>query len=74
MRIFFIPLYLKKQRYSQAQVNSEVSIPPYMLVNLSDPQFLFCLLFSMIFNAKSALFLNQPLILPQKIDSRGGLF
>gem|GEM_PF-5917679 len=43
-----------------------------MLVNLSDPQFLFYLLFSMIFNTKSALFLHQPLILPQIIDSRGG--
>ena len=35
---------------------------------------LFCLVFSDKFNIMSALFVHQSLTLPQKIDSRGGLF
>ena len=35
---------------------------------------LFCLVFSEKFNIMSALFVHQSLTLPQKIDSRGGLF
>ena len=35
---------------------------------------LFCLVFGKRFNIMSALFVHQPLTLPQKIDSRGGLF
>jgi len=34
----------------------------------------FCLLFSENFNTMSAIFIHQPPILPQKIDSREGLF
>ena len=33
-----------------------------------------CLVFGYKFNTKSALFVNQPPTLSQKIDSRGGLF
>ena len=33
-----------------------------------------CLIFSNKFNIKSGLFVHQPPTLPQKIDSRGGLF
>ena len=33
-----------------------------------------CLVFGKKFNTKSALFVNQPPTLSQKIDSRGGLF
>ena len=35
---------------------------------------LFCLVFSKKFNIISALFVHQPLTLPQKTDSREGLF
>ena len=35
---------------------------------------LFCLVFSHKFNIMSGLFVHQSLTLPQKIDSRGGLF
>ena len=35
---------------------------------------LFCLVFSKEFNIISTLFVHQSLTLPQKIDSRGGLF
>ena len=35
---------------------------------------LFCLVFSRKFNIMSGLFVHQSLTLPQKIDSRGGLF
>jgi len=35
---------------------------------------LFCLVFSQNFNIMSACFLHQSLTLPQKIDSREGLF
>ena len=35
---------------------------------------LFCLVFGKEFNIMSALFVHQSLTLPQKIDSRGGLF
>ena len=35
---------------------------------------LFCLVFSKEFNIMSALFVHQPLTVPQKIDSREGLF
>ena len=34
----------------------------------------FCLTFSKNFNIVSALFVHQSFTLPQKIDSRGGLF
>ena len=34
----------------------------------------FCLVFGKIFNIMSALFVHQSFALPQKIDSRGGLF
>ncbi len=34
----------------------------------------FCLFFSKKFNTMSAIFVHQPLTLPQKIDSREGLF
>ena len=34
----------------------------------------FCLVFGKIFNIMSALFVHQLPALPQKIDSRGGLF
>ena len=36
--------------------------------------YLFCLVFSKNFNIKSALFAHQSSTLPQKIDSREGLF
>ena len=42
----------------------------FELVGLS----FFCPLFSRFFNTKSAIFIHQPLTLPQKIDSREGLF
>ena len=35
---------------------------------------MFCLVFSRIFNIISALKVHQPLTLPQKIDSREGLY
>jgi len=34
----------------------------------------FCIVFSKKFNTKSGFFVHQPLTLPQKIDSREGLF
>jgi len=34
----------------------------------------FCLVFGKKFNTKSGFFVHQPLTLPQKIDSREGLF
>ena len=52
----------------------------YSLLNLSvrqlvnSPATLFCPLFSKKFNTKSALFIHQPLTLPQKIDSHEGYF
>ena len=50
------------------------SLPCY-LVRLSARQFAkLCQLFSNNFNAKSALFIHHVLTLPQKIDSRRGLF
>ena len=35
---------------------------------------MFCLVFSRVFNIMSALKIHQPLTLPQKIDSREGLY
>jgi len=34
----------------------------------------FCIVFGKKFNTKSGFFVHQPLTLPQKIDSREGLF
>jgi len=34
----------------------------------------FCIVFGKNFNTKSGFFVHQPLTLPQKIDSREGLF
>jgi len=34
----------------------------------------FCKVFGKKFNTKSGFFIHQPLTLPQKIDSREGLF
>ena len=46
-----------------------------LLVNLTTRQVANnCNLFSKKFNTKSALSVDQPLTLPQKIDSREGLF
>ena len=46
-----------------------VNFNPHRLINLNP-----CQLFGTDFNIKSALFVHQPPTLPQKIDSRGGLF
>ena len=46
-----------------------VNFNPHRLINLNP-----CQLFGTDFNIKSALFVHQPSTLPQKIDSRGGLF
>ena len=54
-----------------------VNLSTRQLVNLSTRQLVNlkpCQLFSKKFNIKSALFLHQPRTLPQKIDSREGLF
>ena len=46
-----------------------------LLINLSTYQITcLCQLFSMKFNIMSALFIHQSRTLPQKIDSREGLF
>ena len=52
-----------------SRTNTLVSSLTCQLVNLKQ-----CQLFSKKFNIKSALFLHQPPTLPQKIDSREGLF
>ena len=52
-----------------------VHSPTCPLVNLSTRQLTkYCQLFSKKFNTMSALFIHQLLTLPQKIDSREGLF
>ena len=52
-----------------SRTNRLVNSLTCQLVNLKQ-----CQLFSKKFNIKSALFLHQPRTLPQKIDSREGLF
>ena len=52
-----------------SRTNTLVSSLTCQLVNLKQRQ-----LFSKKFNIKSALFVHQPRTLPQKIDSREGLF
>ena len=46
-----------------------VNMKPRRLINFSPCQF-----FGTYFNIKSTLFVHQPPTLPQKIDSREGLF
>ena len=53
---------------------SSTSQSPRLLVNLASRQLPICPLFSNNFNTKSAIFIHQLLTLPQKFDSRGGLF
>ena len=52
-----------------SRTNTLVSSLTCQLVNLKQ-----CPLFSKEFNIKTALFFHQPRTLPQKIDSREGLF
>ena len=52
-----------------SRTNRIVNSLTCQLVNLN-----LCQLFSKKFNIKSALFVHQPRTLPQKIDSREGLF
>ena len=60
----------------QLLVLAVVSLPAFRfrcLCACSQPN-LFCLVFGMKFNILTALFVHQPFTLPQKIDSREGLF
>ena len=64
----------KKTHFS---MNEKRTINPltYPLANLSTRQLTkYCQLFSKKFNTMSALFIHQLLTLPQKNDSREGLF
>ena len=54
--------------------HSSTSQSPRLLVNLASRQLPVRPLFSNNFNTKSAIFIHQLLTLPQKFDSRGGLF
>ena len=50
-------------------------MPAYLLIHqLAPTKLTFCPLFSRNFNTKSAIFIHQLPTLPQKIDSREGLF
>ena len=49
------------------------TLPTHKLIN-THHQKVFCLVFGWNFNIVSALFFNQSPTLPQKIDSREGLF
>ena len=70
-----MPLYVSNMSHNRSFWPSQacmfsVSLPTRacLLHNL------FCLVFSHKFNIMSSLFVHQSLTLPQKIDSRGGLF
>ena len=55
--------------------NKLVHLSTCLLINLSTYQLtIICQLFSKKFNIMSALFIHQSRTLPQKIDSREGLF
>ena len=55
--------------------NQLVHLSACLLINLSTRQLAtICLLFSKKFNIMSTLFIHQSRNLPQKIDSREGLF
>ena len=71
--------WTRKERLTRSLAHS----PTYPLANLSTRQLVhsstrqlakYCQLFSKKFNTMSALFIHQLLTLPQKIDSREGLF
>ena len=71
MRCLLHACYLSTR---QLPNHSSISQSPRLLVNLASRQLLPCPLFSNNFNTKSAIFIHQLLTLPQKFDSRGGLF
>ena len=60
------------EKILQLSTYSLLGLSARPLVNSSAT--LFCPLFSKKFNTKTALFIHQPLTLPQKIDSREGCF
>ena len=63
--------FITRNRCLSAVVNVRVSVPLSMRVRMYR---FFCLFFSVKFNIKSAFFPHQLPTLPQKIDSREGLF
>ena len=64
----------KKTHFSRSEKRT-INPLTYPLANLSTrPLAKCCQLFSKKFNTMSALFIHQLLTLPQKIDSREGLF
>ena len=64
-------VYVETREKNEQLIHSSTCL----LVNLTTRQVAnHCNLFSKKINTKSALSVDQPLILPQKIDSREGLF
>ena len=60
-------------KHERRTINS-FTYPLDFLLTCQPVSLKYCQLFSMDFNIMTALFVHQSFTLPQKIDSRGGLF
>ena len=73
MMLFTLPVYNMHYNRSRCRF-AGVVLSLLLPMRIYDGYIPFCPLFSDVFNTKSAIFIHQSLTLPQKIDSREGLF
>ncbi|RKW52574.1 MAG: hypothetical protein D8H98_18180 [Prevotella sp.] len=73
--MMLFPLFVNRMPCNRLRCRLQAYVLSLLLpMRIYDGYISFCPLFSDVFNTKSAIFIHQSLTLPQKIDSREGLF